>query len=62
MRVTVTDTCQGCGQCEAAVPDVFRIHDDGFAVALVDTIPEPLEQDVRDAADQCPTEAIELTG
>lgn len=60
MRVIVKDTCQGCGTCEAAVPDVFQIQEDGSVRVLVDPVPERLEQDVRQAAEECPTESIEL--
>jgi ferredoxin len=60
VRVIVRDTCQGCGLCEANVPEVFRMQDDGTVLIMVDTVPERLEQDVRDTIDDCPTESIEV--
>ncbi|PWI06634.1 ferredoxin [Streptomyces sp. NWU339] len=60
MRVIVKDICEGCGLCEANVPEVFRMEGDGTVLVMVDTVPERLEQDVRDAVDDCPTESIEV--
>lgn len=58
MRVTVTDDCQGCGICESKVPSVFELTDDGFSTVLVPEVPPELEDAVRDAAYDCPTESI----
>lgn len=62
MRVTISADCQGCGLCEATVPDVFEMTPDGVARVLVDIVPPELEQAVREAADDCPTESIEISG
>jgi ferredoxin len=51
------DLCTACGLCADAVADVFRL-DDSVAEVVVDTIPEDLEDDVRDAALDCPASAI----
>jgi ferredoxin len=61
VRVLITDTCQGCGVCEATAPDVFSVGDDGTAAVLVDVVPAELEQDVRDAAYACPTESVSVS-
>lgn len=61
MRVTINADCQGCGLCEATAPDVFEITAEGVARVLVDVVPAEFEQSVREAADDCPTEAIELS-
>ncbi|MBN1412680.1 MAG: ferredoxin [Spirochaetales bacterium] len=58
MKVRIdADACTGCGLCEESVPDVFKMGDD-IAEVIKDTVPANLEDDVKDAADNCPTEAI----
>ena len=52
------DLCIGCGACQALVPDVFEIEDDGLATVKVDEIKEEYKEDVVDAIDNCPTSAI----
>lgn len=52
------DMCIGCGACQAIVPDVFEIEDDGLAVCKVETVEEELKDEVIDAAESCPTAAI----
>ncbi|RMD82668.1 MAG: ferredoxin [Lentisphaerae bacterium] len=56
------DLCGACGVCEQMCPDVFAL-DGGLSCAevLLDPIPEELEEDVRDAADECPAGAILIT-
>lgn len=54
------DVCIGCGACASMVPDVFEIEDDGLATVIVDSIPKDLEEEVKDAALGCPTNAIEM--
>lgn len=53
------DLCIGCGACQAIVPEVFEIGDDGLAQAISEEINEDLKDDVLDAVDGCPTSAIE---
>lgn len=50
------DLCIGCGSCVAISPDTFEFGDDGLAEAKTQEITE----DVRDAAEACPTDAISL--
>ncbi len=59
MKVTVTSECVSCGLCAESCPDVFEMGDDAAEVK-VDVVPGELEQGVRDAADECPVEAIEV--
>lgn len=60
------DACIACGACGATAPDIFDFDDDGIAFNVLDdnqntsSIPEDLEDDVRDAADGCPTDAIKI--
>ncbi len=50
MKVTIKEEkCMGCGSCPSLVPDVFDFNDDGFAYAKVDTVPEDLEDGVKEA-------------
>jgi ferredoxin len=53
------DLCTGCELCVDTCPDVFEMEDD-IAVAKVDQVPDGLEDDVREAADACPAEAISV--
>lgn len=61
MKVKVAnDKCIGCGNCVALTESkVFDFNDDGLANAIVDTVPEDMEETVSDAIRECPTEAIE---
>ena len=54
------DLCIGCGACAALVDDVFELGEDGLAEAKVDKVNEELVEEVRDAAEGCPTSAIEV--
>ena len=60
MKVTVNEECIGCGMCESICADVFAINDDGVAEAIVDEVPEDMEDDAQEAADGCPVTAIEV--
>ncbi len=51
------DLCTGCELCVDSVPDVYEMNDD-IAVVKVDVVPEDIEEDVREAAESCPAEAI----
>ena len=58
MKVKIdADLCTACGLCVDSVPDVFTMGDDVAEVSSAD-VPENLEKDVQDAADDCPVEAI----
>lgn len=63
MKVRVnTDLCAGFGICLGIAPDVFALHDDGYAVVLVSDVPPDQEDAVRRAASQCPAQAISIEG
>lgn len=59
MKVTVEDTCTACGLCIDACPEVFEMGDE-IAEVKVDTVPPELEESARQAADECPVEAIKV--
>ena len=54
----VENLCIGCGACMALVPDYFELSYEGVAYAKDDVVKEDLEEDVKTAADNCPTGAI----
>jgi ferredoxin len=61
MKVFVDpDTCMGCGICVGIAPDVFSLGAEPYATVNLNPVPAKLEADVRDAADQCPEEAISI--
>jgi ferredoxin len=62
MKAIVDDTlCSGCGVCVDICPDVFDMNDSGdLVIVKCDTVPDGVEDDCRDAADQCPCEAIAI--
>lgn len=62
MRVVVDSAlCQGHTLCALAAPDLFGLGDeDGHSFALVDTVPEGLQEAARRAALGCPEGAITL--
>ena len=61
MKVRVDpELCAGFGICTGICPDVFELHDDGYATVLVGEVPPELEDLVRRAASQCPAQAISL--
>ena len=33
-KITVNDSCIGCGACTAVAPDVFELGDDGLATVV----------------------------
>ena len=51
------DLCEGCGVCEETCPEVFEIVDD-LAEVKVDEVPAEYEDTCREAAADCPTDAI----
>lgn len=58
MKVSIDqDLCTGCGLCTDSVPDVFEMGDDTAHVIKSD-VPSGLEDDVKEAAEDCPVEAI----
>jgi ferredoxin len=59
MKVTVDqDLCIACGACIDICPEVYDWNDDGLCQAIVDEVPEDIEESAREALDSCPTEAI----
>ena len=62
MKVHVdTNICAGFGVCLGLCPEVFEIHDDGYAIVLVGEVPSEYEDAVRLAVSQCPSNAISIS-
>jgi ferredoxin len=62
MKVTVDfDRCMCTGTCVELVPDVFEIRDDGYLYVIDEEPDEDLQDDLQEAVDECPTEAISFT-
>ncbi|PJI08458.1 MULTISPECIES: ferredoxin [Clostridium] len=54
------ETCIGCGTCPAVCPDIFKMDDDGKAVATDAEIALELKASAREAASSCPVDAINV--
>ncbi|WSQ13268.1 ferredoxin [Streptomyces sp. NBC_01231] len=60
MKVVVDmNKCQHHGQCAFAAPDVFSLDDDG-RLAHVPDPDDALRDEVEEAADVCPLQAIRI--
>ena len=53
------ELCVGCGLCPELCPEVFQMEGDTAGVK-VDQVPAGAEEACRDAAQQCPAEAIKI--
>ena len=50
-KITVNESCIGCGACTGVAPDVFEMNDEGLASVVASA---------KEAAESCPVEAIEV--
>jgi ferredoxin len=61
MTATVlNDVCIGCGLCVEICPEVFQMENDK-AIAYSNPVPAAKSESCRQAAEQCPVEAIQIT-
>jgi|MedtruStandDraft_1076414.scaffolds.fasta_scaffold29362_2 ferredoxin len=62
MKVHVnSEICAGFGICLGIAPEVFELHDDGYAIVLVSEVKPEDEDMIRRAVSQCPAQAISLS-
>ena len=54
-KITVNDSCIGCGACTGIAPEVFEMNDEGFASVCGDDVAT-----AKEAAEACPVEAISV--
>ncbi len=54
------DTCIGCALCTSICPEVFEMDDENIAIVIADPVPADVEEEAKDAEDQCPVDAITI--
>ena len=54
--------CIQCGLCPSICPEVFSLDGGAPAHAITDPVPEDCRLTAQEAADSCPTGAIEIRG
>lgn len=57
--VVDADLCTGCELCTQTCPDVFEMEDD-VAIVMGDEVPAGSEDCAKQAAEECPVEAIKI--
>lgn len=60
MEVRINDECSACGICEDICPEVFELGDEAAEVK-VNPVPAEFEEKCREAAEECPSESIEIS-
>ena len=61
MKAKVNENCIGCGSCVAITDSkVFDFNDEGLANCILDKIEGENQELAKQAADSCPTGAIEI--
>jgi len=52
------DACTGCELCASTCPEVFEMDDESIAVVKTDEVPAEAQEKCKEAAADCPSEAI----
>ena len=58
MKVKVIDGCISCGLCTEEFPDLFQMNEAGIAQAVSSHVPSEMEDQARQAAEDCPVSVI----
>lgn len=58
MKVKVIDGCISCGLCTEEFPDLFQMNAEGIAQVVSSQVPAGLEDQARQAAEDCPVSVI----
>ncbi|MGN0970204.1 MAG: ferredoxin [Evtepia sp.] len=58
MKVKVIDGCISCGLCTEEFPDLFQMNEEGIAQVVSSQVPAGLEDQARQAAEDCPVSVI----
>ena len=58
--VVVKSKCLRSGQCTYLHPKLFKEGEGGYPEVLVEVVPDDLKAEAEDAADICPSGAIDL--
>lgn len=58
-KITIQPGCISCGLCAFIAPEVFEITDSSHVKESIN--PNPYEQNIKDAAAQCPVRVISYT-
>jgi len=54
------ERCQGHGRCYVLASAVFEPDDDGYGLAVSESVPDELHEAARKGAGNCPEDAITL--
>lgn len=61
MKATVDqDLCISCGACIDMCPEVYDWNEDDKATTIADEVPEGMDDQAKEAAESCPTDAIAI--
>lgn len=61
MRINVDfDRCESNAVCMGILPEVFEVREDNFLYLLDENPPEELRDQVEEAVQMCPTQAISI--
>ncbi len=61
MKAKVNENCIGCGSCVAITDSkIFDFNDEGLANCILNEIDEENKELAKQAAESCPTGAIEI--
>ncbi|MFO7878719.1 MAG: ferredoxin [Bacteroidales bacterium] len=57
-NLRIEEGCTACGVCEEVAPDVFKVEDEAIIIEGADLAAN--EDEIREAAEECPVEVIQF--